>query len=224
MVAKKSPGANLENKKSLYVLIGFVFALSLVFITLEWSKANVVVYDNLFSATAVNDEDIILPNTVEPQTTPPPPPPPRITDIINVVDDQTVTVESITGTEDTGGPVSVPDVTVSTGDPIEETGNEIIMIPEHMPEFIGNVFEYLSKNVRYPQDAIDEGAQGRVTCEFVVNRDGSIVDVRVMNPIHPSLDKEAIRVIQSMPKWKPGKQNGKAVRVKFILPVNFKLM
>ncbi|HRR62720.1 MAG TPA: energy transducer TonB, partial [Paludibacteraceae bacterium] len=81
----------------------------------------------------------------------------------------------------------------------------------------------LSENIRYPVIAQENGIQGRVICQFVVNTDGSIVDIQVVRGVHPSLDEEAVRVIKSMPKWVPGKQRGKPVRVRFTLPINFKL-
>ena len=83
--------------------------------------------------------------------------------------------------------------------------------------------QFLSKNIKYPTIAQENGVQGRVICQFVVNRDGSIVDVKVIRGVDAYLDKEAVRVIQSMPKWKPGKQRGKAVRVRYTLPVMFRL-
>jgi len=95
-----------------------------------------------------------------------------------------------------------------------------------MPSFPGgdaDLFKFLSNNVKYPVIAQENGIQGRVICQFVVNKDGSIVDVEVVRAVDPSLDKEAIRVIKSMPNWTPGKQRGKSVRVKYTLPVNFKL-
>jgi protein TonB len=95
-----------------------------------------------------------------------------------------------------------------------------------MPTFPGGdgeLFKFLSNNVKYPVIAQENGIQGRVICQFTVNKDGSIVDVVVVRSVDPSLDKEAIRVIKSMPNWSPGKQRGKPVRVKYTLPVNFKL-
>lgn len=101
----------------------------------------------------------------------------------------------------------------------------IYMVVESMPEFPGGqkeLFKYLAENVRYPVEA--HGIQGRVICQFVVNKDGSIVDVvAVRSSGEPSLDKEAIRVISSMPRWKPGMQRGKPVRVKYTVPINFRL-
>ena len=82
---------------------------------------------------------------------------------------------------------------------------------------------YIAKSIKYPVVAQENGIQGRVTCTFVVNKDGTIVDAQVVRGIDPALDKEALRVINSMPKWKPGKQRGKPVRVKFTLPVTFRL-
>ena len=97
---------------------------------------------------------------------------------------------------------------------------------EQMPTFPGGqqeLMSYLGKNIKYPTIAQENGTQGRVIIQFVVERDGSITDVRVARGVDPYLDKEAVRVVKSMPKWIPGKQNGKAVRVKFTVPVMFRL-
>ena len=99
-------------------------------------------------------------------------------------------------------------------------------VAEYMPEFPGSavaLFEYLSRNIKYPVVAEENGIQGRVVCQFVVEKDGSITDVRVVKSVDPSLDKEAQRVVKSMPRWIPGKQNGSAVRVKYTVPVTFRL-
>ena len=110
---------------------------------------------------------------------------------------------------------------------MEEEEEVIFMVVESMPEFPGgqdSLFSYLEANVQYPVIAQENGIQGRVICQFVVNKDGSIVDVVVVRSSgEPSLDKEAMRVIKSMPRWKPGKQRGKPVRVKYTVPVNFRL-
>ena len=116
-------------------------------------------------------------------------------------------------------PVAAPKV-------VEEDDQVIFQVVETMPTFPGGdqaLFKFLSDNIRYPVIAQENGIQGRVICQFVVNRDGSIVDVEVVRSVDPSLDREAIRVIRSMPNWKPGMQRGKAVRVKYTLPVNFRL-
>ena len=103
---------------------------------------------------------------------------------------------------------------------------EIFQVVEEMPEFPGGMeklLEYLSRNIKYPTIAQEQGIQGRSVIEFVVNKDGSIVDPKVVRSLHPKCDEEAMRVIKAMPKWKPGKQRGKPVRVKYTVPVQFKL-
>ena len=99
-------------------------------------------------------------------------------------------------------------------------------VVEVMPQFPGGqiaMLQYLMKNIKYPEQAVKEGIQGRVTVRFIVEKDGSISDVKPVLSVHPLLNKEAVRVVESMPKWTPGKQNGKPVRVRFNLPVMFKL-
>lgn len=110
--------------------------------------------------------------------------------------------------------------------PKPEVATKIFDVVEEMPSFPGGngaLMSYLASNIKYPVVAQENGVQGRVTVSFVVERDGSISDVRVARPVDPSLDREAQRVVKSMPRWKPGKQNGSAVRVKYTVPVVFRL-
>jgi protein TonB len=107
---------------------------------------------------------------------------------------------------------------------VEET--KVFDVVEQMPSFKGGdaaLMEWLSKNIKYPVVAEENGIQGRVVATFVVERDGSITDVKIVKSVDPSLDKEAVRVLKAMPKWIPGKQNGQAVRVKYTVPVTFRL-
>ncbi len=107
---------------------------------------------------------------------------------------------------------------------VEET--KVFDVVEQMPSFPGGpaaLMQFLSSNIKYPVVAEENGVQGRVVCTFVVEKDGSITDVKVVKSVDPSLDKEAMRVVKSMPKWIPGKQNGSAVRVKYTVPVTFRL-
>lgn len=106
------------------------------------------------------------------------------------------------------------------------SSNEVHDVVEEMPQYPGGnsaLMEYLARNVKYPVVAEENGIQGRVVCRFIVERDGSITDVRVVRSVDPSLDKEAMRVIKGMPRWIPGKQNGSPVRVEYTVPVTFKL-
>ena len=116
--------------------------------------------------------------------------------------------------------------TVGVGTQVKVDENGIHMVCEEMPEFPGGMKEcmiFLSKNIKYPANAKEKGIQGRVIVQFVVNTDGSIVEPKVVRGVDPELDKEALRVLQMMPKWKPGKQKGEAVRVKYTIPIMFKL-
>lgn len=221
MLEKKSPEANLERKKTTALLLGLVLALSGVYIALEWSKSDLEVF-TVIETVDPGFIEIEIPITKEPEPTPPPPPAivEQIIEIINQVPDD----------------VDTQDIVIAGG---EELGNEIIFqkpvdideeppivdfLPnEDMPKFIGNLNEFLSKNIRYPSIPAENGIQGRVVCQFVVNRDGQITDIKVLRSIDPLLDKEAVRVIQSMPAWKPGVQQGKPVSVRYTLPINFRL-
>ena len=225
MQVKKSENASLEKDKLVYVLMGLVFTLSLVYVALEWTEREVTKYE-------VTDTEFLFEEEVEiqqtSQETPPPPPPPAVqeVEVLNVVEDNVETESIDINTEDDKETEIVIAAPVEA--PVEEEEEEVVfVVVESMPEFPGGqqaLFKYLSENVKYPVIAQENGIQGRVICQFVVNKDGSIVDVEVVRSGgDPSLDKEAIRVIKSMPKWKPGKQRGKAVRVKYTVPVNFKL-
>ena len=104
--------------------------------------------------------------------------------------------------------------------------NMVFDVVEVMPQFPGGqiaMMKYIMENMKYPEQAMKEGIQGRVTVRFIVEKDGSISDVKPVLSVHPLLNKEAVRVVESMPKWTPGKHNGKPVRVRFNLPVMFKL-
>jgi len=225
MEAKKSQEASLENKKLTYLLFGFVFVLSACFVALEWTEKTVTVYD-VMDEEFQFEEELDIQQTS--QETPPPPPPAPVQEIevLNVVEDEVQTERIEINTEETNEEIEIK-APVEQVVEEEEQEEEIFMVVETMPEFPGGqaeLFKYLSENVKYPVIAQENGIQGRVICQFVVNKDGSIVDVQVVRSGgDASLDKEAVRVIKSMPKWKPGKQRGKAVRVKYTVPVNFKL-
>lgn len=123
---------------------------------------------------------------------------------------------------------SVKADTTTTATNQKKTTDEkkIFSNPETMPQFPGGtkaLAKYLSTKIKYPQEARKAGAQGRVILNFIVGADGSISNVKTLKSVHPALDAEAIRVIKAMPKWTPGRQNGKNVRVKYTIPVNFKM-
>lgn len=229
MEVKKSPKADLENKKSTWLLIGYVIVLAFMFVSLEWADRDVQIDMSQAVADLVFEEEIEIPITEQPEMNTPPPPPeaPAIVETLTIVDDD-MDIESteIASSEETGQAVEIVYVP-PTVEEEEVEEQEIFEVVEQMPEFpnggMAGLMQFLSKNIKYPTIAQENGTQGRVTVQFVVNADGSIVDAKVIRGVDPYLDKEALRVINSMPKWKPGMQRGKAVRVKYTVPVMFRL-
>ena len=229
MEVKKSPKADLENKKSTWLLIGYVIVLAFMFVSFEWTKRDVKIDMSQAVADLVFEEEIEIPITEQPEMATPPPPPeaPAIVETLTIVDDD-MDIESteIASSEETGQAVEIAYVP-PTVEEEEVEEQEIFEVVEQMPEFpnggMAGLMQFLSKNIKYPTIAQENGTQGRVTVQFVVNADGSIVDAKVIRGVDPYLDKEALRVINSMPKWKPGMQRGKPVRVKYVLPVTFRL-
>ena len=230
MEVKKSPKADLEKGKGLSLLMGFVIALGILYVGFEWGSRDIKV------ATADEGvKDVVVEEEIEitrQDNTPPPPPPPPpapIADQLNVVDDDIeLDEQEIISSEDDQS--QVQQQTYVAPAPVEEVEEEaeeqIFTVVENNPEFPGGaaaLMKYLKDNINYPVIAQENGIQGRVICQFVVNRDGKIVDAVVLRGVDPSLDKEALRVVNSMPKWNPGEQRGKPVRVRFTLPVQFKL-
>ena len=227
MEIKKTPKADLENKKSTWLLVGYVIVLAFMFIAFEWTKRDIKI-DTSQAITDLVFEEEIIPITEQPEQAAPPPPPaaPPIAETLTIVeDDADVEETTIATSAETNQAVEIKyvPVAVEEEEPEEQTIFEVV---ENMPDFPGGqaaLMQYLAKNIKYPTIAQENGTQGRVIVQFVVNRDGSIVDAKVVRSVDPYLDKEALRVINTMPKWKPGMQRGKPVRVKFTVPVMFRL-
>lgn len=229
MEIKKTPKADLENKKSIFCLLGLVVALGFLYIVFEWTELGVKAYEITQSSEEAAEEEEVL-NTFQDNTPPPPPPPeqlpppppPAPTENFEEVSNDKNVEDIKLPNED--APTDIQKVIQSEPEDIED---EVIHVRvEKRASFPGGPSEmnkYLSRAIRYPEDASDNGIQGRVIVSFVVNRDGSIVNVEVLRGVHPSLDAEAMRVVKAMPKWTPASQQGKTVRSKFTLPINFKL-
>lgn len=133
---------------------------------------------------------------------------------------------TVEGNDEVGGEVLKAKEDIKAPEPPKHEANKIFTVVEQMPMYPGGdaaLMQYLSSNIHYPAVAAENGVQGRVVVGFVVERDGSITDVNVMRSVDPSLDREAVRVVKNMPRWTPGKQNGSAVRVKYQVPVTFRL-
>ena len=231
MEIKKSPKANLENKKILFREIGLIIALAAVLVAFEWKsyeRASNLPTD--LSAALVEEE--MIPITRE---TPPPPPEvpkaPTVSDIINIVDDDIkIEHELIINTEDNRNiGIDLRDFVV--GRQVEENFDDEeeinIIVVEQKPRFRGgdeNTFRnWVNDNITYPEVARENGAQGRVTLSFLIDTDGRLTDVSLVRGVDPNLDREAIRVVQLSPRWEPGRQRDKAVKVRYIFHVFFQL-
>lgn len=228
MELKKAPQANIESHKVTFFLMGMVVALALLFVGFEWSSTIVKLDEAVIVQDVLAEEEIEITQR-DPEPPPPPPPPePEVPEIIEVTEERVETKIDLSSLEDDQSKAQVQTYTPPPPPkPVEEEATEeIFVVVEQQPEFPGGMtalMKFLGDNIKYPVIAQENGIQGRVVCNFVVERDGSITDVQVVRGQDPSLDKEAIRVIQSMPKWKPGQQRGKPVRVRFTLPVVFRL-
>ena len=226
MEVKKSPKADLEGKKSTWLLVGYVVVLAFMFVAFEWTQRDVKIDTSQAVADVVFEEEIIPFTETPEQAAPPPPEAPKEAELLEIVDDKADIEETTTIiNDDIHDRVEGIYVTVEVFE--EEPAVQTIFVGvENMPDFPGGqaaLMQYLAKNIKYPTFAQENGTQGRVIVQFVVNRDGSIVDAKVVRSVDPYLDKEALRVINTMPKWKPGMQRGKPVRVKFTVPVMYRL-
>ncbi len=227
MEIKKSERADLERSKGTSLLIGFVLALSVMFVALEWTQREKEDNSEIYGVKDISLNEEMVPITLpEKKTVPPPPAAVTQADIIEIVDDDADIEEDImASTEDQVEWVDLDEIDYVEVEP-EPEEEEIFMVVEDAPEFPGGtqaLLDYLRKNIKYPAICRENNIQGRVLVSFVVNKDGAIVDPEVVKGVNPSLDKEALRVISGMPNWKPGSQRGKPVRVKYTVPVNFRL-
>ena len=227
MELKKSIKANLEEKKGLFFEIGLVLSLALLLFAFEW-KSNTGEVDEFEMVPEEQMEEEIIPITQQMLKPPPPPPPvPKLTDLIDIVEDDTDIDEEleILDAEDESENEEPQDVS-DFGDYGDEDYGEddVFAVVEHAPVFPGgNVSSWVAKRIKYPVLAQENGIEGRVYIKFVIEKDGSVTNIEIMRGVDASLDKEAIRVVKSMPKWKPGKQRNKPVRCSFQMPINFRL-
>ena len=227
MEIKKSPKANLEDKRLTFIFMGLIVALAILYTAFEWTQREITVHE-ADNEDFLIEEEIQIDQTFQEETPPPPPEPeevPEVIEEIKIVEDAVEPEEVNFSTEDTKEAVEIKQVVIEEEEEEEEI-EEVFLVVEEQPEFPGGMaklMKYFSDNVRYPVVAAENGIQGRVICQFTVWRDGSIRDIVVVRGVDKSLDKEAVRLIENMPKWKPGKQRGKEVSCKFTVPVSFRL-
>ena len=231
MEVKKSPKASLENKKLLFTEIGLVAALGILYGAFEWSTKDADLA-TLVDNTQVQIEDEMI--AIQNETPPPPPEAPKIpvlSDEIRIVDDNIKLDEDMFMSLEDDANLGVEIMDYKEAAEVVEEAVEEEAIPfqlvEEKPSFNGGDANEFSKWVNsklvYPEIAKENGVQGRVTLSFTVEKDGSVTNVRVLRGVDPSLDDEAVRVVKSSPKWKPGKQRDRTVKVTYTFPVIFQL-
>ena len=228
MEIKKTPKADLENRSTLYTEIGLVVALLVVWGAFSYSTKEKAVASLGEDTQVVGVEDMV---PITQETPPPPPETPKIpvlSDQIDIVEDDIKVDDNFMSLEDDAN------LGVEIMDYVEEVKEEVVeeeaipfQLVEEKPSFNGgdaNEFsKWVNSKLQYPEIAKENGVQGRVTLQFTVNPDGSVSNVKVLRGVDSSLDKEAVRVVSMSPKWKPGKQRDRAVKVTYTFPVIFQL-
>ena len=228
MEIKKSPKADLTNKTALFREIGLAATLLIVLVAFEWSSKDKVETIDLTSQAAAVEEEII-PITQQQQELPPEMPKiPVLSDVIDIVDDDIDVGDDIIFTEDDKNlGVEIMDYHAEVAEEVIEEEVIPFAIVEEKPKFQGgdaNTFsKWVNSKLVYPEIAKENGIQGRVTLQFTVGTDGSVSNVQVLRGVDASLDKEAVRIVSSSPKWTPGRQRERPVKVVYTFPVIFQL-
>jgi protein TonB len=227
MEAKKNEKANLESKKSLFIQIGLIVALLVCLGAMEWTSGQKT--DSAFAGMteeAIEEEQIPVTEETPPEEMPPPEV--TVTDLFEIVEDDVVIDNEVRFEDDE----TSEDKTVEIYAPVlqaeeEEVEEEIFVIVEDMPKFKGgdiNTFrEWVQKRVRYPELAAENGIQGRVFITFVVETSGNVSNVTVSRSVDALLDEAAKEAVSASPKWEPGMQRGRPVRVRYSIPIIFQL-
>ena len=229
MEIKKSEKASLENKKLLFMEIGLIIALAVVYVAFEWQTEEQQIVELEDTTQVIEVEEVIATQ----QDTPPPPPSapkmPVLSDQIDIVDDEIVVDDNmfLNLEDDANMGVEIMDYVESVEEEVIEEEAIPFQLVEEKPSFMGGDANDFSKwvNTRlvYPEIAKENGVQGRVTLQFTVEADGRVTNVKVLRGVDSSLDQEAVRVVSSSPRWTPGKQRDRAVRVTYTFPVIFQL-
>ncbi|MCK5135611.1 MAG: energy transducer TonB [Bacteroidales bacterium] len=228
MELKKAKQADLEKRKSMFTTVGLVVALSIVLVAFEWAKGPGKGDDtDIVQEIQFEDEMMQITRRDEPKPEPKPETP-KVAEVLDIVDDD-VEIDDDFDFDMEATDNTEYDFTSMMGDDDENIDEEeVFYIVEDMPTFNGGepateFRKYIAQNLRYPEIAAENGISGRVIIQFAVNKVGKVVDAVIVRSVDPALDKEAVRVVMSSPKWTPGKQRGKAVKVLFTFPINFVL-
>ena len=221
MELKKTPKADLQNKKGLLLEIGLVIALLAVILAFSWTPTEYRIEKMETAAVAVEEE--ITEITRQDQK---PPEPPKKTEITVITDILDIVTNDTKITTDIDFAEFSEDVEAARQNTQQQDADEPFVKVEQMPSFQGGDLmtfrNWVQGKVKYPQFAQENGISGRVLLTFVVEKDGSVSNIQVLQAPDRSLSDEAVRVLQQSPRWTPGKQRGEAVRVKYTLPVDFR--
>ncbi len=228
MQPKKTEKADLEKRRGLYLEIGLVVVLvaALVAFNVKSYDQKQIVVEQRTAADEIEEQ--VIPTQQEELPPPPPPEQEVVTTEMNIIENDAETDNELS--MDVFDKIEKQDnieiVPVTVDDEVEEVEDEIFQVVEQDPEYPGGVdalYKFIQQNLKYPQLAKENNITGRVFVTFVVEKDGSVSNVKAARDIGGGCGAEAVRVIKSMPKWTPGKQRGKAVRAAYTLPVNFVL-
>lgn len=223
MKTKKTTKADLENKRPLFFTIGLMISLSIVLFAFEWKSPveKVTVFDplnydvpeeELIPVTKEKKEEIVIPKR-------------EIIDF-ELVTDETDIKEELDFFESEIGKDDPVDIQVFVPKTVEKEEDVPVWFVDEMPEFPGgmaSLLKFINSSIKYPVIAQENGIQGKVIITFVIDKSGEVNNVKIFRGIDPSLDAEALRVVKNLPNWKPGKQNGRTVKVNYNVPINFVL-
>ena len=233
MELKKNPKADINRNSGLYFVLGLAVVMLGVWTALEWKKYDKNEgYDISMNIEDQLDEEVPMTEQIK---TPPPPPPPAAPEVIEVVEDEEEVEETVIESTETSQEEEVMEIEDVEVAEVEEDISVPFAVIEDVPVFPGcerakdkkacfqeQMMKHIRKNFRYPEIAQEMGIQGRVNVVFVIQKDGSIGNIRMRGP-DKNLEAEAMRIIKKLPKMTPGKQRGRAVKVQFSIPITFKL-
>ncbi len=226
MELKKSKQANLQGKKVIFFEIGFIISLALVLIAFEWPTKSPVT-KNFDTSSEAEIEQETIPITRQDMRKEPPPPPPKTTEVINIVDDDVEIEDELVLEETEADQETRVSIDAFAQEEEEEESEEIFISVEEMPTFKGKGIEgfrnYIQSHLIYPEIARENGIEGTIYTRFIINELGLAERVSILRGVDPSLDRAVVDAIQKSPKWEPGRQRGKAVKVSFTMPVVFTL-
>ncbi len=223
MKLKESKKTDMENKRGLSLQIGMFGSLAIVLSAFTYTE-KAIKADSRGQATAFEINEKIIP--VNRQEEIKPPSPPAAVEILSIVSADTKITDNLIITDHDTAKENKVKQTQSVTENKQKTEEEIFVVVENMPEFPGGdlaLRKFIAAAIKYPTVALENGIQGKVFVNFVVDKDGRILNAKIARGVDSSIDREALRVVMTLPKWKPGMQHGKTVRVSYTIPISFQI-